>query len=241
MMHALRPALLLALVHCGPGKTDTDAATTGTGPDTGTSSTTTATATTSPTSGGAPECSSSSECPAGEACIEIPCSVSPVAGCDAFHCQPGCGWPYDETFSYGCVDGAGCCQDAFCDGGSCVHVSEPFSTGHSETTSSTSSSSSASDPSTSSSSTGDPATSTGETTGAPPACVASSDCPGDGNCLLKPCELVMDELGCGEFHCYAECSDPFSESGLWTCADDDACCGFACLDGVCTEMFSSET
>ncbi|MEZ4451433.1 MAG: hypothetical protein R3B09_18325 [Nannocystaceae bacterium] len=133
-----------------------------------------------------------------------------------------------------------------CAGDSSGSVTEGSSSGATSSTGtasmSSTSGSSATDTGTgTASSTTGTATDSGETTGAlPPTCTMSSECPGGGRCLKKPCDVVMDEPGCGEFRCYADCSDPFSEKALWICADMGACCGgYPCMGGMCTEEFTS--
>lgn len=88
---------------------------------------------------------------------------------------------------------------------------------------------------------GDKSDSSSDTTGTlPPRCESTQECAGGDKCLNKPCDVVMDEPGCGEFRCYPECSSPFDESASWVCADNAACCGgYPCLAGMCTEMASS--
>lgn len=82
----------------------------------------------------------------------------------------------------------------------------------------------------------------GSTTGAaiPPTCTQTADCAGGRFCLKKPCDVVMDEPGCGEFRCYSTCSEFIGDSAQWNCADDKACCGgYPCDGGYCTESFET--
>ncbi|MCA9657393.1 MAG: hypothetical protein KC486_03555 [Myxococcales bacterium] len=88
----------------------------------------------------------------------------------------------------------------------------------------------------------DTGTGSGSTTGAaiPPTCAQTADCAGGRFCLKKPCDVVMDEPGCGEFRCYDTCSEFIGDSSLWNCADDKACCGgYPCDGGYCTESFET--
>lgn len=224
-MRQLRPLLACLLLHCGPDQTTTAAESTTSQPDTttagspGTTTEPTTSSTTPTTTSDAAPCTSSAECPAGDHCILIPCAHTPGPGCDEFHCSPECSSPFDESSAYSCLDDQGCCSDSLCTDAVCSHPSPPESTSGAETT----------------------ATGTTEDTSGLTPCTASTDCPAAGNCLLKPCDLVDDEPGCDAFHCYQECSNPFDDSAFWTCADDEACCGYDCLAGQCTEMFSSET
>lgn len=83
-------------------------------------------------------------------------------------------------------------------------------------------------------------TASGSSGGAlPPPCMASSECGAGGHCLNKPCDVVMNEPGCGEFRCYADCSDPITDSASWECIDEQGCCGgYPCMGGMCTEVAS---
>jgi hypothetical protein len=86
------------------------------------------------------------------------------------------------------------------------------------------------------------ASGSGSTTGAalPPTCTKTADCASGRFCLNKPCDVVMDEPGCGELRCYSTCSEFIGDSAQWICADDQACCGgYPCDGGYCTESFET--
>lgn len=190
---------------------------------------------------GASQCVASSDCPEGQVCVRVPCDGADApAGCGAFACNPECAAAFGDRASWTCSDDASCCGEQ-CGAGACLEGH----TGPGETEMSASASSSTGDPSTGSSGTttaGTTDASTGTDTDGelPPLCSKSSECPGGGNCLNKPCDVVMNAPGCGEFRCYAECSDPFTEAAFWICADQDACCGgYPCMAGMCTEEFTT--
>ena len=81
-------------------------------------------------------------------------------------------------------------------------------------------------------------TDTSTTEPLPPTCTATSQCAKGTYCLKKPCAADDPEPGCGEFRCSPQCSSPFDQTGFWTCADTQACCGmYPCEGGLCTEHF----